>query len=216
MKRLVLALAFLFIAQSCHAGNIPKPTGWVNDFAGAMSEEYRGKASKLIEELEHKTSAEVFVVAVDSIAPYDEKSYARMIFDSWKPGKKGKDNGVLLLLAVKERRWRIEPGYGVEGMLPDGLCGQIGRDYMVPYFKSGDYGKGLYDGVAAIANIISKDAGVTLDNLNDFRAKSDSASSRPDKDGNAVMLFFILALGAPFIVGLALILISCGVTNPRP
>lgn len=71
-------------------------------------------------------------------------------------GKKDKDNGVLILVAEKERLWRIETGYGIEGDLPDGLCGQIGRDYMAPYFKSGNYGEGIYTGIIKITAILSK------------------------------------------------------------
>ena len=159
---LIITFAILFFLPVSWADSIPKPTGWVNDFAGVIPQEYRDKITSLAQELEQKTSAEIFVVTVDSIAPYDEKSYARMIFDSWKPGKKGKDNGVLVFLAIKERRWRVESGYGAEGILPDGRCGEIGRNYMVPYFKNGEYGKGLYNGVTAIAGIIAKDANTTL------------------------------------------------------
>jgi len=164
LKKSIFIFLFATLACAAHsaAENVPQPVGWVNDFANAVSQEYRDKLSGLIGELEEKTGTEIAVVTVTSIAPYDERSYARMLFDSWKPGKKGKDNGVLILLAVKERRWRIETGYGVEGILPDGLCGEIGRNYMVPYFKSGNYGEGLYRGVAAVAGIIAKDAGVTL------------------------------------------------------
>lgn len=145
--------------------------GWVNDYADVISSEYRDKLTNLIQELEQKTTAEIFVVTIESIAPYGEQSYARMLFDSWKPGKKGKDNGVLVLLAIKERRWRIETGYGVEGILPDGLCGEIGRNYMVPYFKQGKYGEGLYYGVAAVARTISADTKTNLGQLEGVRLK---------------------------------------------
>ena len=148
MRRIFPIIVFIVLFFSIHSSavNIPKPTEWVNDFAGVIPAAYRNKIARLIEELEQKTSAEIMVASVSSISPYDEKSYARMLFDSWKPGKRGKDNGVLVLLAIKERRWRIEAGYGVEGILPDGLCGQIGRNYMVPFFKQEEYGKGLYAG----------------------------------------------------------------------
>lgn len=149
---LILLPAFLF------AENVLQPQGWVNDFANVISTEYRDKMTGLIQKLEERTSAELAVVTVESITPYDEKGYARLLFDSWKPGKKGKDNGVLVLLAVKDRAWRIETGYGVEGILPDGLCGEIGRKYMVPYFKEGKYGEGLYQGVLKIYEIISGEA----------------------------------------------------------
>ena len=142
---------------------IPQPAGWVNDFSNCISDEYRQKITELITEVELKTSSEIAVVTVASMAPYDEAGYARLLFDRWKPGKKGKDNGVLVLLAIKERAWRIETGYGMEELLPDGVCGEIGRDYMVPSFKEGLYGKGLYYGVLAIAGAIVKNSGGTLE-----------------------------------------------------
>lgn len=159
MRRRCLSIFFLFcgiFAVGARAENLPEPSGWVNDFAGVISPEYKDKLNALIGEVEAKTSSEIAVVTVESMAPYDEVSYVRMLFDKWKPGKKGKDNGVLILLAVKERRWRIETGYGVEGILPDGLCGEIGRQYMVPHFKQGQYAEGLYSGTARIAEVISE------------------------------------------------------------
>ncbi len=182
MKRryviIAILAAALLSAKTIYAENIPKPDGWVNDYAGVVSVEDRGKITSIITELEQKTGAEIFVVTIKSMAPYDEQSYARIYFDSWKPGKKGKDNGVLVLLAIKERRWRIEAGYGIEGILPDGRCGQIGRDYMVPYFKNGEYGKGLYRGIAAMASVIADDAKITLNNA-EVKNVSISTDSSP-------------------------------------
>lgn len=109
------------------------------------------------------------LVTVPSIAPYTEFEYAQMLFDKWKIGKKGKDNGVIVLLAVRERRWRIQTGYGVEGILTDALCSRIGRNEIVPYFKQGEYAQGLYSGVLAIARLISKDAGISLNGLQGVR-----------------------------------------------
>jgi len=162
-KLLFFACFFIFPVFNAAAFNTPEPKGFVNDFAGVISFEYNGKLQQLTQEVEQKTTAEITIVTIDSIAPYDEKEYAQQLFDNWKIGKKGKDNGVLLLLAVKERRWRIQPGYGLEGILPDGLCGEIGRSRMVPFFKQKDYGQGLYEGVSAIAVIIAKNAQVTLE-----------------------------------------------------
>ncbi len=162
MRKIFLSLFFLIAPFFGYAENVPQPAGWVNDFANVIDKGTSEKITSLIEELEQKTTAEIAVVTVNSIAPYDEKEYARLLFDNWKPGKKGKDNGVLILLAIKEHRWRIETGYGVEGILPDGLCGEIGRNYMVPYFKQGNYSKGLYEGVKAIASVIAKNSNITL------------------------------------------------------
>jgi uncharacterized protein len=159
-KRWLIAIIFILAVRffALAGERVPAPSGWVNDFAGVISPEYKEKISSLIEGLENKTSAEIAVVTVVSISPYGENEYARLLFDNWKPGKKGKDNGVLILLAIKERRWRIETGYGVEGILPDGLCGEIGRNYMVPYFKQANYGEGLWQGVNAIAAVLTKKA----------------------------------------------------------
>lgn len=166
LKRWVSGLlGLVFCPIIAFSQEIPQPVGWVNDFANVISQEYRGKLQTLIQELEEKTSSEIAVVTIDSIAPYDDKEYARLLFDRWQPGKKGKDNGVIVLVAIKERRWRIETGYGVEEILPDGLCGAIGRDYMVPYFKQRNFGAGLYYGVTEISKIIARHSDTKLDGL---------------------------------------------------
>ena len=195
MRKIFLIFVFLVLPFLGYAQNLPQPVGWVNDFANAIDKGSADKLSSLIEELEQKTATEIAVVAINSIAPYDEKEYARVLFDSWKPGKKGKDNGVLVLLAVKERRWRIETGYGVEGILPDGLCGEIGRNYMVPYFKEGKYGDGLYQGIRAIASIVAKDAHVTLNALGNFEEiapEKQPASTIPDSLATVVILIIVV------------------------
>ena len=195
MRKIFLTLIFLILPFLGYCQNVPHSTGWVNDFANVIDKGNADKLNSLIEEVEQKTSTEIAVVTVDSIIPYDEKEYARLLFDNWKPGKKGKDNGVLVLLAVKERRWRIETGYGVEGILPDGLCGEIGRNYMVPYFKDGNYGEGLYQGTRAIANIIAKDAHValaTLGNFEEITPEKQSTSTIPD--GLVTVIIFIVII----------------------
>lgn len=224
IKRFIVLSILLFSAVlaigECGAAEVPRPVGWVNDFAGVIPAEYRDKLAGLIEELEAKTSAEIMVVTVGSIAPYDEKDYARLVFDKWKPGKRGKDNGVLILLALKERRWRIETGYGVEAILPDGLCGDIGRNYMVPYFKSGKYGEGLYFGAARIADVIAKDAHVELDTLKGLRFNGMRGRS---VDASALwyvilpIFFFVWSLPWPIFISLPFVLIfAAAFSNASP
>ncbi|PIU41744.1 MAG: methanol dehydrogenase [Candidatus Omnitrophica bacterium CG07_land_8_20_14_0_80_42_15] len=191
--KLLFLTAFVFISFYCFAKEeVPAPLGLVNDFAGVISPEYKDKINALTSEVEQKTSAEICVVTRSSIEPYGEDEYAQLLFDNWKIGKKGKDNGVLILLVVKERRWRIHTGYGVEGILPDGVCGEIGRTYMVPYFKDGKYSEGLYYGVAAVANIIGKDANVTLTGLTGIRVEEGSGEP-PFVVYLIAFFFFIIA-----------------------
>lgn len=172
-KRRLFCLLALFLYTACGFADeeIPQPSGWVNDFANVITQDYHQKLSALIQELEEKTSSEIAVVTIESIAPYNEEDYARLLFDNWKPGKKVKDNGVLVLVAIRERRWRIEAGYGVEGILPDGLCGEIGRNYMVPYLKQGRYAEGLYYGVLEISRIIAENSHAELSSLKTARPK---------------------------------------------
>ncbi len=207
---MIKILLFLICLASClpaQASDIPRPQGWVNDFADCISRDYRDKINTLISELKEKTSAEIAVVTVSSIAPYDETEYARMLFDSWRPGEKGKDNGVLILLALKERRWRIETGYGLEGVLPDGLCGQIGRRYMVPRFKEGNFSQGLYHAAVEISRIIASDAGVSLNEPDIEVAGRVSAATPLFMYIFLPLFFFIWNLPWPFFIGLPVTLL---------
>ena len=193
MAKIFFAFILLFLPFLAYGQNVPQPVGWVSDFADVIDKGNADKLRSLIEEVEQKTTTEIAIVTVSSIAPRTEEEYARSLFDHWKPGKKGKDNGVLVLLAVKERRWRIETGYGMEGILPDGLCGEIGRNYMVPYFKEGKYGEGLWQGSRAIANIIAKDSRVTLAALEGFEEiKSESRSDSTGSDGSIIIILIIV------------------------
>lgn len=161
MIRLAVVFSFqCMFVPAVLAQEIPQAQGRVNDFAGVISSQYREKITQVIDRLETATSAEIAVVTIPSIAPYDEFTYSQKLFDEWKIGKKDKDNGVLILVAVNDRRWRIHTGYGMEGILPDSICAAIGRDWLVPYLRNNDYSEGLFATVDKIAEIISRSAGV--------------------------------------------------------
>ena len=117
----------------------------------------------LAREVWQKTGTAVVVVTVATVGENEDyRMYANGLYKAWGIGKKGEDKGVLIFLAVKERKIRIETGYGVEGILPDGLVGEILDKYVLPQLKAGDYGKGLYNAVYACSAYIAKDAGVQL------------------------------------------------------
>ena len=141
---------------------IPKPSGLVNDFAGVLSPSTRDKISGLVRELLQKTGTAVAVVTMPDLGGAEYNDYANRLYSEWGIGKKGEDKGVLIFVAVKERKMRIETGYGVEGVIPDGLAGEIRDRYMIPYLGKNNFDEGLLNGTRAIAQIIAKDAGVTL------------------------------------------------------
>ncbi len=152
---LILSLAALAAAAETP---IPEHRGYVTDDAGAMGE-WAAKTETLCREIERRTTAEVAVLTVRSTAPLPAQPYAQEVFDRWKIGKKGKDNGVLILVAVGDRKMWIATGYGVEGVLPDGKVGEIRDRIMLPAFRQGQYGEGIYLGVAAVGQVLGAGTG---------------------------------------------------------
>jgi len=141
---------------------VPRPEGFVTDRANVIDPATKQKITRLVEELQQKTGAEIAVLTVDTTAPLDDFTYGMQVADAWKVGKKGEDTGVLVLVAAKDRKLRIMVGYGLEGILPDGLVGEIQDREMVPEFRAGRMAEGIWRGAAALANRIATDRGVQL------------------------------------------------------
>jgi uncharacterized protein len=140
----------------------PKPQGLVNDYADVIPEPYKVKIQAVVSELLQKTEIPVVLVTLPDIDGAEYNDYVNRLYSAWGIGKKGEDKGVLIFLTVKERKMRIETGYGVEAILPDGLVGEIRDRYMIPYLKRDEFGEGMLNGTLAIAQVIAKSAGVRL------------------------------------------------------
>ncbi len=167
LKRAVSLVPFLLftliISTASHgAEGFPKRKGLVNDFANVISPQYEQRLVQVTGELVRKTNVPVVVVTMPDIGGEDYNDYANRLYAAWGIGKKGEDRGVLIFVTVKERKVRIEIGYGIEGIIPDGLAGEIRDQYMVPYLKQDQYGQGLLNGTLAVAQIIARDAGIRL------------------------------------------------------
>ena len=150
--------------QSLPRQNLPRPTGYVNDFAGVMKAADKEEAERLGAAVKDKTGAELVIVTIESYAPYaaiDEYSLA--LAQAWGIGERSKDTGVLLVLAITEREVRIEVGYGLEGAIPDSAAGRIIDTTVIPYFREGDFSSGLLGGFKAIAGVVAKEMGVELE-----------------------------------------------------
>jgi len=159
---LCLMVLLLATAPAAAATPIPKPSGLVNDFAGVLSPEDERRINSVVSELLQKTEIPVVVVTMADIGGADSDDYANRLYESWGIGKKGVDKGVLLFVAVRERKMRIEVGYGLEGVIPDGLAGEVRDSYMIPYLREDRFGPGLLNGAAALAGIIAQAEGVEL------------------------------------------------------
>ncbi|MGD0022218.1 MAG: TPM domain-containing protein [Smithellaceae bacterium] len=141
----------------------PSPRGAVNDFANVIDPADAARMEALAREVLQKTGTAVVVATVDTVGENgDYNLYANGLYQAWGIGRKGEDKGVLIFLTVKERKIRIETGYGVEGILPDGLVGEILDKYVIPLLKEGNYGQALYNGMYACSVYIAKDANVQL------------------------------------------------------
>lgn len=140
----------------------PAPGAYVNDRAGVLDARTEGELNGVLADLDAKAKAQVAVLTVKTLGGADLETYAVKTYKKWGIGDRKTNRGVLLLVAVEDHKARIEVGYGLEGILPDGLTGAIQDKYMVPYFKAGDYAAGVSQGALALASVIAKDSGVTL------------------------------------------------------
>ena len=164
---LVIWLLMFSAASGVYAVDIPAtPPAPVVDLAGIIDNTAKTKINRYLRELEQKTTAQVAILTIKSLEGQSLEDLSISIaHKKWKLGQKGKDNGVLMMVSLKDRKYRIEVGYGLEGILPDSLVGSIGRQYLVPYFKKGDYSMGIYAAALVIANEIADDAGVKISGL---------------------------------------------------
>lgn len=138
-------------------------TGRVYDYAGVFSAAQRVELETFLQGVEQKTTAEIAVVTLASLEGGDINDFANRLFQKWGIGKKGKDNGLLLLAAIGDRKVRIEVGYGLEGALPDAKTGRLLDDYVIPEFKQQRYAEGLTAGAVALAGLAARESGVQLD-----------------------------------------------------
>ncbi len=162
---LFLAVCALLLVPAANAERVQdlKPTGYVNDFAGVLSSATRSQLEALCTEVDQQAHAQIAVITIKTTGDDTIDDFATRLEDKWKVGRKGTDRGLLLLVATDDHHYRFEVGYGLEGILPDGKVGTIGRD-MVPYLREGNYDAAITLGTQDVAQVIAKDAGVTLQN----------------------------------------------------
>lgn len=189
---LPLAALFAFLPASSSAQavkDLPQPTDYVSDYAHVLSPEATARLDSLCAQLDHSAAnAQVAVVTIHSLDGDDPADYADELETKWKMGRKGSDRGVLVLLAVDDHKYRIEVGYGLEGILPDGKVGDIGRS-MVPDLRANDYDGAMTLAVGQIAQVIADDAHVTL---NGNEPAQDVA--QPVQEHNPVLAKLILLI----------------------
>lgn len=152
---LVLSFSAMLIADET-------PRTGIVDQAGVVSAQAKATINAWLLELEQKTGAQLKVLTVETTNGRDIYEFGKETFNRWRLGQRGKNNGALVVIAVKDHHWRILSGEGIEDSIPDIYCDQVAQQYFVPNFRRNDYSKGLLDGTAVLAQKIAADAHVHL------------------------------------------------------
>ncbi len=162
-KAIRVAIVLLALPLLLHAEPVSqlRPTDYVNDFAHVLDADTIAQLDNICQQIEQKAHAQIAVVTVNSLDGSDIESYAVDLYKKWGIGSKATDHGVLILLSVQDRRARIEVGYGLEPILPDGKTGSFGRE-AVPLLKQNDYNGAILLMTSRVAGVIAQDAGIEL------------------------------------------------------
>jgi uncharacterized protein len=191
---LAVLLAFLPIPSSAESvASLPQPTDYVSDFAHVLSPDAIARLDSICAQLDHsRANAQIAIVTVHDLNGDDAADYANQLEDHWKMGNKGDNKYAMVLLAVTDHKYRIEVGYGLEGILPDGKTGDIGRD-MVPDLKASDYDGAVTLAVSEIAQVIADDAKITL-NQDQPVAPPSQPVDQGSSVGKLILLILVLVL----------------------
>jgi uncharacterized protein len=193
-----LACALAFVSVAAFAYTFPPLTGRVVDQANIIPDATRQEITQKLADLEQKSGIQLVVATVNSLEDGDIETYANELFRTWKLGEKDKNNGVLLLVAPKEHKVRIEVGYGLEGTLTDAISKIIIVNAITPSFKKGDFGGGISRGVDDIITTLTTDS-------SDWQPKP---QIRADQDDNSEAIGWVLIIG--FIVLVVMLGVSPG------
>ncbi|WP_108780240.1 TPM domain-containing protein, partial [Xanthomonas fragariae] len=153
---LLLLLPASLLAQDLAA--IPPLRSPVVDVTGTLDAAQIQQLEQQALALQQRKGAQLQILIVPTTQPEAIEQYTQRVFDQWKIGRKGVDDGVLLLVAKDDRRVRIQPGYGLEGAIPDIVANRIIQEYLAPRFREGDYGGGIRDATATLAGLIEGEA----------------------------------------------------------
>jgi len=193
MKKIILLISLLLLPLQLLALEAPQLTGRVNDRASLLSPETKQRLEQKLAAFERETSNQVAVLTIPSLEGDDIDQFSIRVADAWKLGQKGKDNGVLLILAQAERKVRIEVGMGLQGVLPDITAGKIIRETMRPHLKAGNFDQGIS---VAVDSIIEATKG-------EFKGTGQSTQKHAAKKSTPSFLtLLLLAAVAAVILGL--------------
>lgn len=190
VKKFIVFLILLGILLTTKVYAVVTPTTdfYVNDYADLLSKDTKSYIMQVNQSLQEQTGAQIVVVTIPSLEGASLEEYATTVFRNFGIGDRTKNNGLLLLLSLKERKFRVEVGYGLEGILPDAKTGRIQDEYMIPYLKENQWDEGIKNGFNAFLEVIVNDYGITIN-----RQSPNVVGSSQETNFN--YSFFSVALG---------------------
>jgi len=182
MKKIIGLILGLFIFVGVvNAVSYPSYTNYVNDFTNTLSRGFIDKENTKLKEYDNKTTNQIAVALIDSTEGDSIENYSIHLADQWKPGQKGKDNGVLMLFAMKDKTMRIEVGRGLEGEITDLKSKETLDKVIKPEFKAGNYEEGIDKGINSLILVIASPS-----------ASIFSTSSTNKDIAEAIIIIFII------------------------
>jgi uncharacterized protein len=161
-----LIFVFFIILTWTGSGNaqveVPIPQNFVADYANVIDDTHERTLNGILKELEQKTGTQYIILTVKTTGGLPIEQFSIKLAEKWMLGQKGKDNGMLFVIATADRKYRFEVGYGLEGFITDRFCGQVGRDFLLPYLKKENYSEGIYQANLKIIQRIASEYKVTL------------------------------------------------------
>ena len=182
MKKIILTLFLIFNFLNANISeNFPQLTGRVVDVANILTPEFKNQLTQTLKEEEEKSSNQIVVVILNTLNGYSIEEYANELGRFWGIGQKDKNNGVILLISMNDKKMRIEVGYGLEGALTDAISKEIIENTLKPNFKTQQYEQGISKAVDKIITVIK----------GEYVAKTESSSKN---EGFIVLMILVLIL----------------------
>ena len=193
MKKTLTIIILSLLTLQLFSLKVPKLKGYVNDYANILNSNEETALDNYLRDFERSTSSQVALLTIESLKGENLEDYSIRVVDEWKLGQTGKDNGVLLLVSMQDKKMRIEVGYGVEGVLTDAKSRYIIDNYIVPDFKRGEFFTGISNGIGKITGTISKEFTISDEEIVQSRRKR--KKSKTQIPFGLIIFIFMMVFG---------------------
>ncbi len=213
-KYITIMMLLVVLLPVASAITYPTLNGYVTDNANIITPEYREKITDLADKINKETTVEIAVLTIESLEGDSHENYALQTFRQNGVGKKDNNNGLLILVAKNERKYKFEVGYGLEGTIPDAMKVPIGDKIITPNFRNGDYGKGIYESMIVIEGLATNNTEV----LSKYGMIQNSGGEQGGDGGGGDAIFVIIMIVIIGIFGVIFIfaMIDRGCSSPSP